>query len=97
MVVLDAVAHGARMSRFRLLDVACINGHRLAQVLATAAGPVLYARGFEDARGKRGALALGGLEPSARVCVMCQCGSANLPASFVIDRLAAGIRRAAYP
>jgi hypothetical protein len=95
--IANAVAHGAKLSSFRLLDVACGKQHRLAQVIATTAGPVLYAGGRDDARGKLGALVLEGLEPSVRVCVMCECRAANLPISFIIDWLALGIRRAAYP
>jgi hypothetical protein len=97
--VLDAAARGAKLSRLRLLDIACPESHRLAQVIATPA-PVLYARGRDEPRshGRQfGALALDGLPPYARVCVLCRCRQAWLPVSFMTDRIAAGIRRAAYP
>ena len=41
VTVLDAIRRGGRRSSFRLLDVACRRSHRLAEVYATAAGPVI--------------------------------------------------------
>ncbi|MFG1855012.1 hypothetical protein ACGFJT_24480 [Actinomadura geliboluensis] len=33
-----------RLARYRVLDVACPNGHRLAQIIATPRGPVICSR-----------------------------------------------------
>jgi hypothetical protein len=38
---LQPILRAGRLSRFRLLDIACSNGHRLAQVIRTPIGPVI--------------------------------------------------------
>ena len=91
MAVLDAVRCGARLSRFRLLDISCRNGHRLGQVLATAAGPVLLG----EQHGRRGAVPLSALDPDNDIIgLRCRCTTETVAVNWISGCLAEHVRRA---
>jgi hypothetical protein len=93
IAVLDAARRGARLRRFRLLDIACRNGHRLAQVLATAAGPVLLG----EQHGRAGAVRLDPLDPdNDLIGLQCRCTTETVPVNWISGQLARRARRAVW-
>lgn len=90
-----AVADVRGSSRFRLLDLRCRAGHRLARVYGTAIGPVLT--GETTARSPSGnwraagglvAVGLRELHPDQRIGLTCRCRHVSLSAHHVMAHLA---------
>jgi hypothetical protein len=100
--VLAAIKAGAKRSKFRLLDIACKKQHRLAEVYATGAGPVLLGFGrlarWEDGVGKDGfgAVPMSELGYMSGVWFQCRCTSQDVHANWIRVQLEQKRRRANF-
>lgn len=92
--ILNAMRRGTTRSRMRVLDIACRNNHRLAEVFGAGEHAVLFVEGM-------GAVALHEvhrpLEETLSLRAQCRCSTSPIPINWIERQLALGRRRAIWP